>query len=216
MKKNLITGLIVLLPLALTVWIIFSVVNWLTAPFLGIAEKVINWMGLSGTPLFFLGADEVLLIITKILILLFLFACVTFLGAIGRYVAFKYIIKLSDAILHKLPVISSVYKTSQELIHTILSNERGAFKQVVLVPFPNKDCLSIGLVTKEDHISPDLVPVFVPTTPNPTSGYLIIFQRSQAIPLNMSVEEAFRYILSCGALLSDKKLIEKSWDEVKR
>lgn len=214
MKKNLITGLIVLLPLTLTVWIIFGVVNWLTSPFMGIAQKAIAYFGYSGMPFLFLSADSVLQITTKIFILFFLFICITFLGAIGRYVAFKYLLKISDSVLHKVPVISSVYKTSQELIHTILSNDNRAFKQVVLVPFPNKNCLSIGLVTKEEHLSSDLVPVFVPTTPNPTSGYLIIFQRNQAIPLDMTVEEAFRYIISCGVLLSHKKLIEKPWEEV--
>jgi uncharacterized membrane protein len=106
-------------------------------------------------------------------------------------------------VLHKIPVISSVYKTSQELIQTILKTDNRAFKQVVLVPFPNPECWSIGLVTREGPAAPNLVPVFVPTTPNPTSGYLIMYDRSKVVPIEMSIEEAFRYIISCGVLLND-------------
>jgi uncharacterized membrane protein len=125
------------------------------------------------------------------------------IGAIGRHFFFRYLIRMSDAVLHRIPIISSVYKTSQELIQTILATDNRAFKQVVLVPFPNAECYSIGLVTREGPVAPNLIPVFVPTTPNPTSGYLIMYDRSKVVPLDMSVEEAFRYIISCGVLITD-------------
>lgn len=201
------TGLVMLLPIALTFWIIGSLIGWLTQPFVGIAEKILSTVGLTGTPILFLSADKVLLCLSQLLVLVFLFFFIILIGAIGRHFFFRYLIRLGDAVIHKIPVISSVYKTSQELIQTILTTDNRAFKQVVLVPFPNSECLSIGLVTREGPAAPHLIPVFVPTTPNPTSGYLIMFDRSTVTPLDMSVEEAFRYIISCGVLVKDTSFV---------
>ena len=197
------TGLVMLLPLALTFWIIASLVSWLTQPFVGIAEAILSAVGLTGTSLLFLSSDRVLLLLSQVLVLIFLFLFIMLIGAIGRHFFFRYLIRMSDAVLHRIPIISSVYKTSQELIQTILATDNRAFKQVVLVPFPNAECYSIGLVTREGPVAPNLIPVFVPTTPNPTSGYLIMYDRSKVVPLDMSVEEAFRYIISCGVLITD-------------
>jgi uncharacterized membrane protein len=202
MKKYVMTGLVMLLPLALTFWIIASIVNWMTGPFVGVAEKILSAIGLTGTHVFFMSADNVLLHVSQLLVLVFLFIFIVLIGAIGRHFFFRWIIRLGDAIIHKIPVISSVYKTSQELIQTILTTDNRAFKQVVLVPFPNADCWSIGLVTREGPAASHLIPVFVPTTPNPTSGYLIMYDKSTVVPLQMSVEEAFRYIVSCGVLVT--------------
>ncbi len=197
------TGLVMLLPLALTLWIISSLIHWLTEPFVGIAERILSAVGLIGTPILFISAENVLLGLSQLLVLAALLSFIILIGAIGRHFFFRYLIRLSDAVLHKIPVISSVYKTSQELIQTLLTTDNRAFKQVVLVPFPNADCLSIGLVTREGPAAPHLIPVFVPTTPNPTSGYLIMFDRSKVTPLDMTVEEAFRYIISCGVLITN-------------
>lgn len=196
------TGLVMLLPIALTFWIITSLIGWLTQPFVGIAEKILSAIGLTGTSILFLSAEKVLLCLSQLLVLAFLFFFIILIGAIGRHFFFRYLIRLSDTVLHKIPIISSVYKTSQELIQTILTTDNKAFKQVVLVPFPNADCYSIGLVTREGPAAQHLIPVFVPTTPNPTSGYLIMYDRSKVVPIDMSVEEAFRYIISCGVLVN--------------
>lgn len=206
MKKYVMTGLVMLLPIALTFWIIASLVSFLTQPFVGIARSLLCAAGLTQTPLLFVTADTVILCFSRLLILIFIFVFIILIGAIGRHIFFRYLLRVSDAVLHKIPIISSVYKTSQELIQTILTTDNKAFKQVVLVPFPNPDCYSIGLVTREGPVAPHLLPVFVPTTPNPTSGYLIMYDRSKVVPLDMSVEEAFRYIISCGVLVTNTTL----------
>jgi uncharacterized membrane protein len=208
-KKYVMTGLVMLLPLALTVWIIASIVGWLTGPFIGLAEKILSALGLTGVPLLFLSAEQAIFLLSQLLVLLFLFAFIVAIGAIGRHIVVAYCIRAGDKLIHKIPVISSVYKTSQELIQTILATDNKAFKQVVLVPFPNPECWSIGLVTKEGPVAPELIPVFVPTTPNPTSGYLIMYERSKVVPLQMTVEEAFRYIISCGVLLTGSTMTPK-------
>ena len=215
MKKYILTGLVMLLPLALTVWIISSIIGWLTGPFIGLTEKILYALGLTGTQFLFFTPDQVLFLASQLFVLLFLLAFILIVGAVGRHIVVAYCIKAGDRLIHKIPVISSVYKTSQELIQTILATDNKAFKQVVLVPFPNAECRSIGLVTKEGPVAPGLVPVFVPTTPNPTSGYLIMYERSKVVPLKMTVEEAFRYIISCGVLLSESAITPLLTEEVR-
>jgi len=202
MKKYFITGLVVLLPLALTFWIVSFIIGLLTDPFLGAARNILETIGIKKVHFFFLSSEQLFDYLSKILVLVFLVAFISLIGWIGRYFFFTYILKLGDAILHKIPLISTVYKTSQEFIQTILTSTNKSFKQVVLVPFPHKSALSIGLVTRDDMEIDNRVAVFVPTTPNPTSGFLILFSKDEVIPIDMKVEEAMRYVISCGVLLT--------------
>ena len=205
MKKHFLTGVIVLLPIALTFWIVSFIVEVLTKPFLGIAESILSAIGLKDVHFLFLSSDQVLNYSSKILVLLFLFGLIVGIGAIGRHFFFKYLMQLGDSILHRIPLISSVYKTSQELIQTVFASTNKSFKQVVMVPFPHPGSWCIGLVTRDDFEVENRVAVFVPTTPNPTSGFLVMFSKDQIIPLDMKVEEALRYIISCGVLMTPIK-----------
>jgi uncharacterized membrane protein len=202
MKKYFATGVVVLLPLALTFWIVSFIIGILTTPFLGIAEALLSALGLNKVSFLFLSTDQILSYSSTLLVLIFLFALIVGIGAVGRHFFFKYLMKLGDQILHKIPVISTVYKTSQELIQTILTTTNKSFKQVVMVPFPSAESWCIGLVTRDDMDMENKVAVFVPTTPNPTSGFLVMFNRDQVVPLDMKVEEALRYVISCGVLLT--------------
>jgi uncharacterized membrane protein len=94
------------------------------------------------------------------------------------------------------------------VIKTIFGTTTRSFKQVVLVPFPNKETYSLGLVTREEIPAfkggeeKELIAVFVPTTPNPTSGFLMMFEAEDLVFLDMRVEDAFKYIISCGVIMS--------------
>ena len=132
----------------------------------------------------------------------FLFLVILAIGLVGRHFFFKYLIKIGDSVLHRIPVISTVYKTSQELISNVLSSTNKSFQQVVLVPFPHNTSWTVGFVTKDTSIVEGKTAVFVPTTPNPTSGYLVLYNNEEITPLDMRVEEALRYIISCGVLLA--------------
>lgn len=202
MKKYFATGVVVLLPLALTFWIISFIIGVLTTPFLGIAEAILSAIGLNNVSFLFLSSQQVLEYASTILVLLFLFGIILAIGAVGRHFFFKYLMMFGDKIMHKIPVISTVYKTSQELIQTILTTSNKSFKQVVMVPFPTPQSYCIGLVTRDDEEMGDRIAVFVPTTPNPTSGFLVMYQRDQVVAIDMKVEEALRYVISCGVLLT--------------
>jgi uncharacterized membrane protein len=138
------------------------------------------------------------------LALLFLFTC--FLGFITRWFFINYLISVGDYFLHRIPLINSIYKTSQDVIKTIFASHTQSFKQVVLVPFPEEGVYCLGLVTRDappicnDLKKRELISVFVPTTPNPTSGYLLMFSKKDITFLDMRVEDAIKFIISCGVI----------------
>lgn len=206
MKKYFITGLVILLPLALTLAIVVFFVNLLTGPFVDFVGALFSHYDLFQADFFFLSSVQIQLLFSRILILVFLFAFTVCLGLFARWVFFHYFIKVWDAFFHRIPFISAIYRTCQDVVKTIFTSETKSFKQVVVVPFPHKDSQSIGLVTSENL--PDytnrggkrLVAVFVPTTPNPTSGFLMLFRPEDLIYLDLRIEEALKFIISCGVL----------------
>ncbi len=209
LKRCLITGLIILLPVVLTFWIVSFFIDFFTDPFLGIAQSLLSVLGLKDVSILFFSKDQVLHFASQFLVLIFLFGMIVFIGMVARYFFFSYLMELGDKLIHKIPVVSTVYKTAQELIKTVLSNDAKAFKQVVLVPFPHEGVWTVGLVTRDDPVFGDRISVFVPTTPNPTSGYLILYEKEKVIPIEMKIEDALRYIVSCGVLVDPPKAIPK-------
>lgn len=222
MKKYFITGLIILLPVALTLFIIAFLFNLLTEPFLGAVKAIFERYHLFAQGFLFLNAVQLQTFIAKVLIVLLLVLFTGTLGFLARWFFFNSLLKLADFIVHRIPIVRTVYKTSQDLIRTIFSSDTRSFKQVVLVKFPNPHSYSIGLVTREDGF-PGLdgtgheknVAVFVPTTPNPTSGFLILFKPEDLVYLDMSVEEAFKYIISCGMILPTFKSVDLAKEATK-
>lgn len=204
MKKYFFTGLILLLPLTLTILIIVFIFNLLTAPFLGIVKTLFEYYGLFEKGFLFLTSSQLQNLIAQLLTLTFLAVFTLALGYIARWFFFKSILKFTDLLVKKIPFVRTIYKTSKEVIKTIFTSTNNSFKQVVLVKFPNPDSLSLGLITREeilplkDTAFKDAVTVFVPTTPNPTSGFLILYKKQDLIFLDMTVEDAFKYIISCG------------------
>ena len=223
MKKYFITGLMILLPLALTIIIIVFIFNLLTTPFLGLIRTVFNHYSLFEHGFLFLNADQLQNLIAQFLILVCLFAITIALGFIVRWFFFRSLIRLAEFIVKKIPFVSTIYKTCNDVIKTIFTSKNKSFKQVVLVRFPNPETLSIGLITCEEIPSlkntshANVAAVFVPTTPNPTSGFLIMYKQEDLIYLDMKVEEAFKYIISCGLISPNFNMISKkeAFDHIK-
>ena len=206
MKKYFATGLVVLLPVVLTIAILIFLINLLTGPFIGIIDGIIADKPWAQSLYQYPGARHIIHYGTQILILIFLFFFTVFLGMIGRWFFFKSFLKIGDYILHKIPLVNKVYKTTQDIIKTVFSAKDRSFKEVVMVPFPTSRTFCIGLVSGEAPpkckaaAKSDLISVFVPTTPNPTSGYLLMFPREDCIFVDIKVEEAIKFIISCGVI----------------
>lgn len=216
MKKYFVTGLVILLPLALTIMVVVFAVNFLTDPFVGIFKAIFHYYNLFENGFLFLSAEQLQIFISQLLILVLLFFFTVSLGIIARWFFINYLLDLWDYALHRIPLVSAIYKTCQDVIKTLFTSKTSSFKQVVLVRFPNQESLSVGLVTRENFpgipTAPDdqLVAVFVPTTPNPTSGFLMMFKPDDLIYLDMKVEEAFKYIISCGVIITPFKSLSRA------
>lgn len=220
MKKYFLTGLVILLPLALTIAVVAFVFNFLTEPFVGMVQHVLAYFGLLGKSFFFLSSHDVQVLASKLIILILLFFFTVMLGALGRWFFVHYLLKVWDYVLHRIPFVSTIYKTCQDVIKTMFASKNKSFKQVVLVPFPSAESYSIGLVTNEElsafnqtTLGP-LTSVFVPTTPNPTSGFLMLYEDKDLVFLDMKVEDAFKYVISIGMITTPFNTLTK--DEAHR
>lgn len=206
-KRYFFTGLALLLPAVITIILAVFFVNLLTKPFQQGVVAVLSELGLI-KPFLFLSAEQVLNIISKILILITLVAITIIAGILAQIVFARYLIRIADIIIHKIPIVNKIYKAAQDVVHTLFKSEKQAFTQVVLVPFPHEKSYGIGLITSEcvpeeaDSEHGNLISVFVPATPNPTMGFMLMLKRKQVIFVDMTVEEALQAIISCGVMIS--------------
>jgi uncharacterized membrane protein len=144
--------------------------------------------------------------IAQIMILIALFLFILLLGAFARWFLVQALIKLGDIILHKIPIVNKVYKTTKELIKILFSPDKITFKQVVMLHFPDQESYCLGLVSREspelcvEQDCSEMVSIFLPTTPNPMTGFMTISPKKDLIYLDMTSEEAIKYIVSCGAV----------------
>lgn len=206
MKKYFLPGLVILLPIAITIWLAHFILTFLTKPFVGGMTALLHRLPLNGL----LATEQRIHLLAQCLILIALFITTLFIGFVARRYFFRHILSLGDRLLHKIPLVNKVYKTSKEIVQSLLLPNKNAFKQVVMIPFPYKGSYCLGLVSNEapkscsDAQKQDLVSVFVPTTPNPTTGFLILCPRSELIHLQMRSEEAVKYIVSCAVIQPEK------------
>lgn len=211
MKKHFITGLVILLPLIVTIAVAIFLVNLLTKPFVGIVSTIFEKLHIINHGFLFLSPQQLLEYSSKIVILILLFLFTVALGMITQWVLVNVFFSIGDKILHRIPLINTVYKTTQDIIKTLFVSDKNTFKQVVMVPFPSAETFVLGLISREspkicsEAVGNDLISVFVPTTPNPTTGFLLMFKSSDLIMVDMKPEEAIKYIVSCGVIIPQEK-----------
>lgn len=199
MKKYFITGLLVLVPLLITVWVISSLVGMMDQSLLLLPE---SWRPKAQLGLEIPGVGA-------LLTLLIVFVT----GLIATNFFGKQLILLWEGLLARVPVVKSIYASVKQVSDTLFSDSGNAFRQAVLVQFPRADSWTIAFVTGKpggdvaNHLHGDYVSVFVPTTPNPTGGYFLMMPRADVITLDMSVDEALKYIISMGVVAPAEKII---------
>lgn len=216
-RSSFFTGLALLLPVALTLLIINFVVNLLTDPFMGIFQSALASLGLTESSIGKWWQSIILLGVSKLSILLLL---AVFIAAIGIFFArlflIKYLLHPAEILIHKIPLVNKLYKGFRDGVQNVFNKKEASFSEVVLVPFPGKNSLSLGLVTGKtttrtcaEEPATTTIAVFVPGSPNPTVGYMLMFTRDQIIPLEMKVEDAMKFIISGGALLNLETAIKR-------
>jgi uncharacterized membrane protein len=136
--------------------------------------------------------------------LVVLIVFITLVGAMTAGFLGRFVIRLGENMLNRMPVVRSIYGASKQILETVLRQQSNAFRQAVLVEYPRRGIWAIGFITGrtegevQNLISDDLINIFLPTTPNPTSGFLLFVPRKDLILLDMSVEEAIKMVISGG------------------
>ena len=190
MKKYFITGLLIWVPLVITVWVLKLVVDMLdqTLLLLPQALRTESWLGMH------IPGMGVLLT----LLIVFLTGTVT-ANLIGQR-----LVHFWHEILHRIPVVSSIYSSVKQVSDTLFSSSGEAFRKALLVQWPREGMWTIAFLTGAPggdvtrHLQGDYVSVYVPTTPNPTGGYFVMMPRKDVIELDMSVDTALKYVISMG------------------
>lgn len=185
-------GLLVIVPVAITIWLI----EWM----LSTLDKTLLILPEAWHPDMLLGfhIPGFGLILAVISLLIVGAAASNFLG--------KKVVVWGDAVLHRIPVVRSIYSSVKQVSDTLFSENGNAFRKAVMIEWPRPGVWTIAFVTGKPngellkHLKDDFVSIYVPTTPNPTGGYFVLLKMSDCIELDMSVDEALKYIVSMGVV----------------
>ena len=192
MRKYFITGLLILVPLAITVWVLNLVIGTLDQSLLLVPQRF-RPNSLFGFDIPGLGT-----ILTIVIVFL--------TGLLTNNLVGNYVVRLWEKLLQRIPIVNSLYSSVKQVSDTLFSSSGNAFRKAVLVPYPHQNSWTIAFLTgvpggdAANHLVGDYVSVYVPTTPNPTSGFFLMMKRSDVVELDMSVDAALKYIVSMGVV----------------
>jgi uncharacterized membrane protein len=191
-RRWLLAGLLVLVPLAITFWVL----DWIV----GTLDQTLQILPRHWHPDYLIGAH-----VPGFGVLLAL-AIVLLIGAVASNFFGRKLVGWWDSLLGRIPIVRSIYSSVKQVSDTLFSENGNAFRKAVLVQWPREGVWTIAFQTGTpggdvvNHLGPDYLSVYVPTTPNPTGGYFVMLKASDCIELNMSVDEALTYVISMGVV----------------
>jgi uncharacterized membrane protein len=198
LRTAFISGLLVLAPLAVTLWVI---------------AQILDLIGGTFRPLFFFYVPEslrdhrLLRLAWDVLATAIVLVMITGLGYLSRYVFGQYFGGLAERFIQNIPGVNTVYNTVKQLVDTFSTQNRNLFSKVVLIEYPRKGVRTIGFLTNQvtgevgTRAGSQLWAVFVPTTPNPTSGFLLMLPKEEIVELDMSVGDGMKLVISGGTVM---------------
>jgi len=200
-KKYLIAGLLVWLPLAITLWVLHSI--------LGVLDGMFGALLSASQAVLPAGAHEPLEMLRHIpgLGVIILVAVLLATGMFAANIVGQWWLHQGNRLLTHIPIVKSIYSSVKQVSDTLFSSSGQAFREAVLVQYPREGSWTIAFVTGKPggevagHLGGDYLSVYVPTTPNPTSGFFLMLPRADVIVLAMSVDQALKYIISMGVVV---------------
>lgn len=192
MKKYFITGLLIWIPLAITVWVLHLIVSTMDQSLLLLPAA------LRPESLFGFRVPGMGVILTLVVVLL--------TGLLTANILGQRLVLFWEGVLSQIPIVKSIYYSVKQVSDTVFSSSGVAFRKALLIQYPRQDIWTIAFLTGQPggdaarHLGGEFVSVYVPTTPNPTSGFFLMMPRTDVVELDMSVDEALKYIISMGVV----------------
>lgn len=192
LKRYFITGLLIWVPLGITIWVLSLIVRSMDQSVL-LLPPAVRPENLFGFYVPGVGAALTLLV-------------VLLTGLIAANIIGQRLILFWEGVLARIPVVKSIYYSVKQVSDTLFSSSGEAFRKALLVEYPRKGCWTIAFQTGQpggdvaNHLQGDYISIYVPTTPNPTSGFFLMMARSEVVELDMSVDDALKYIISMGVV----------------
>ena len=195
MRKYFITGLLILVPLAITLWVLHSVISTMDQSLLLLPTQ---WRPeqLFGFKVLGIGT---------ILTLLIVFVT----GLLAQNFIGNYVVEAWESLLKRIPIVNSIYSSVKQVSDTLFSSSGNAFSKALLVQYPREGSWTIAFLTGvpggavASHLTGEYISIYVPTTPNPTSGFFLMVPKADTIELDMSVDAALKYVVSMGVVAPD-------------
>ena len=191
LRTYFLTGIVVTAPIGITAWLMWLVVDLFDRAVVPLIPDAYNPSELLGAKIPGVG-------------IIIAFILVTLIGAFVTNVAGRFLVRFGDRLVSRVPVVRTVYGVLKQIFDAVLAQSANAFREVVLIEYPRRGIWVIGFVTSTTRgevqrvTEEEMVNVFLPTTPNPTSGFLLFLPRKDCIPLDMSVEEGVKLVISGG------------------
>ena len=203
LRNNFLTGLVVVLPLGLTLWLVWTVIGWVDGLVLPVVQpfipSIFSFEGQIGANMRGVG-----------LVIFLIFTVIA--GAIAKGLLGRSVIGLTESVFSRMPFVRTIYFGAKQIAENVFSQSERKFEKACLIEYPRKGIWAIGLISTAARGEVvvkvggdgDMVSVFVPTTPNPTSGFLLFFPREDVIELDMSIEDAAKLVISAGLVYPDR------------
>jgi len=201
LRNSFLTGVVVIAPVGLTVWLIWSVIGWVDGVVLPFVPSRYQPENILNT---FLGLDIKLQL--RGLGVVFFLIFTTFLGWLAKGLLGRSLIRSAERFVNRMPVVRSIYSGVKQIAETVFSQANRSFEKACIVQYPRKGIWAVGFISTSAkgeirarvNDAQNLLSVFVPTTPNPTSGFLLFFPAEDVIELDMSIEDAAKLVISAG------------------
>ena len=209
LRNSFLTGIVVIAPVGLTVWLVWTVIGWVDSvvmPFIPGPYQPENFLN----TVFGVETD---LQLRGLGVVFFLFFT-TFIGWLAKGLLGRSLIRTGERLVNRMPVVRSVYSGVKQIAETVFSHADRSFEKACLIQYPRKGIWAVGFISTpaRGEVSAraardsELLSVFVPTTPNPTSGFLLFFPKEDVIELDMSIEDAAKLVISAGLVYPEDKL----------
>ena len=213
-RGNFLTGLVVIAPVGLTIWLIWSVVGWIDGFVLPLVplsyhpDRLIQDL---------LGLDpQVQINVRGIGVIIFLIFTV-FIGWLAKGIIGRSFIRFAESLVERTPVVRSIYSGIKQISETIFAQNEQSFETACLIEYPRKGIWAIGFIStkakgeiaRKTDTAGDVMSIFLPTTPNPTSGFLLFVPKHDVIELKMTVEDSAKLVISAGLVYPNERALEK-------